>query len=129
MYIEIKTNGLHGTGRIGRVTFSKAFKTIYYQNRILVKARGIPLKANYYDVKTLQDFWISGPSKEGGDALFPARIEIDEDVRLEYWQDIRKLPEHIELTSYKSPGKSKSERQKAEKALRRRQMDNGWAPV
>jgi hypothetical protein len=30
MYIEDKSNGLEGPGRIGRVTFSKTGKSVYY---------------------------------------------------------------------------------------------------
>jgi hypothetical protein len=42
-------------------------------------------------VETGEDYWISGPKRRGGDALYggSAPIEIDEDVREEYWRDIR----------------------------------------
>ena len=125
MYIELKTDGLRGEGRIGRVEFSKSGKTLYYKGRKLIKASA-PLKANYFDEETLEDFWISNPKKDGQDSLFPATIEIDQDAKSEYWCAIRNLPGQQNLSSYKSPGKSKSERESIEKGLRRRQMDNGW---
>ena len=128
MYLELKNDGLRGEGRIGRVSFSKTGKTLYYHNRVLVKARAMPLKANFFDEETLEDFWVSGATKDGTDSLFAGRIEIDEDVRAEYWTEIRSSPEKIEKKSFKSPGKSKTEREKLEKGLRRRQMDNGWMP-
>ena len=55
MYIEDKSCGLSGPARIGRVTFSKSGKTIYYGGRV--------------------------------------PVEIDEEVREEYWTVIRGQPE------------------------------------
>jgi hypothetical protein len=41
-----------------------------------------------------EEYWISGCHKDGLDRLYGERvpIEIDEDVRDEYWSDIRALP-------------------------------------
>src|SRR5436190_24255086 len=57
-----------------------------------LKGRGF--KSNYCCVDTGEDYWISGPKRRGGDALYGggAPIEIDEDVREEYWRDIRGQP-------------------------------------
>jgi len=128
MYIELKTDGLRGIGRIGRVHFSKTGKTLYYGDRTLNQAHGSPLKANYFDEETLEDFWVSGPKRDGQDSLFAGKIDIDEDVRVEYWSEIRNSPNNISQSSFKSLGKSKAEREAIEKGLRRRQMDNGWMP-
>jgi len=128
MYLEIKSDGLRGEGRIGRVQLSKTGKTLYYGERTLVPAKGSPLKANYYDQDTHEDFWVSGAKKDGLDSLFSSTVYIDEDVREEYWVSVRGVPEKVAETSYKSPGKSKAEREKIEKGLRRRQMDNAWMP-
>ena len=128
MYIELKSDGLRGIGRIGRVEFSKSGNTLYYKERTFKPAKGTPLKANYFDPDSYEDFWVSGPKQDGNDSLFPAEVEIDEDVREEYWIQCRNLPQNIHLTSYRSPGKSKQERDRIEKGLRRRQMDNGWMP-
>lgn len=128
MYIELKTDGLRGKGRIGLVKFSKSGSTLYYKNRVFQKNKGMPLKANYFDESSLEDFWISSPRKDGNDSLFSSTVNVDEDVRIEYWEKIRKLPNLIENTAYKSVGKTKAEREKIEKGLRRRQMDNAWMP-
>ncbi|MFK7889045.1 MAG: 1-deoxy-D-xylulose-5-phosphate synthase [Gammaproteobacteria bacterium] len=125
MYIEKKTDGLRGEGRIGLVGTSKTGKTLYYDGRTLEKTK-VPLKVNYYDTDSPDDYWISKPKKDGSDALFSSVVEIDADVREEYWTKIRKAPDQIADTTYKSPGKSKAEREKIEKGLRRRQMDAGW---
>lgn len=125
MYIELKEDGLRGPARIGRVTFSQTGRTLTYAGRTLAPLRG-GLKANYFDTTTLQEFWISGPRVDGCDSLYSATVEVDEDARNEYWRDIRDQPKHVLSLSYKSPGKSKQERDALEKAVRRRNMDRRW---
>jgi hypothetical protein len=126
MYLELKTDGLRGVGRIARVDFSKSGKTIYYNGRTLAESKGVPLKANYFDEESLEDYWVSSPKRDGNDSLFAANIEIDADAREEYWTDIRNAPKNVSKTSYRSEGVSKARREALEKGLRRRQMDSGW---
>src|SRR5947199_5917958 len=97
MYIERKAGGLIGSSRIGRITFSKTGRTLYYRNQKFQSLKGRGFKSNYYDVDTGEDYWISGPKRDGGDALYGGStpIEIDEDVRVEYWRDIRREPNRI----------------------------------
>lgn len=47
-------------------------------------------------MSTGEYYWISGPRKDGADRLYGERVpvEIDEDVREEYWTDIRSQPEN-----------------------------------
>ena len=52
MYIEKKTDGINGPGRIGRVTFSKSGKSVYYRGRQLETLAVQGFKANYFDVET-----------------------------------------------------------------------------
>lgn len=86
MYIENKAEGLTGPARIGRVTFSKTGLTIYYRGKEFQSLKGRGFKANYFDVATREQYWISGPRRDGKDALYATNIqpEIDEDVREEY---------------------------------------------
>jgi hypothetical protein len=95
MYIERKAGGLTGNARIGRVTFSKTGSTIYYQGKTFRSLKGAGFKSNYFCVETGEDYWISGPKRRGGDTLYRGNtpIEIDSDVREEYWTNIRRLPE------------------------------------
>lgn len=97
MYIEFKGSGLTGPARIGRVTFSKTGKSIKYGGKEFHRIQGGGFKSNYFDVDTGEQYWISGPHKDGGDRLYGERvpIEIDEDVREEYWRDIRGLPDRV----------------------------------
>lgn len=86
MYIEYKGEGLTGPARIGRVAFSKTGRTLYYGGRSFRSLKGSGFKSNYYDVETGEEYWISGPRRDGADRLYgePIPVEIDEDVREEY---------------------------------------------
>lgn len=97
MYIEDKSTGLTGPGRIGRVRFSKSGKSIYFAGRTLRTLSGQGYKANYFEVETGAEFWISGCKKRGGDRLYGGIVEIDEDVREEYWTVIRHQPKNKDL--------------------------------
>ena len=92
MYIESKADGLNGLARIGRVTFSKTGLSIYYKGKTFLRTRRF--KANYLDAETHDEYWISGPHRDGEDRLYASNIpvEIDDDVREEYWTEIRKKP-------------------------------------
>jgi hypothetical protein len=93
MYIERKAGNIEGTARIGRVTFSKSGRTIYYKDKRFRTLNGQGFKSNYYEVTTSEDYWISGPKRNGEDRLYRAGgAEIDDDIREEYWTQIRKQP-------------------------------------
>lgn len=92
MYIEDKSGGLTGPCRIGRVRFSKTGLTIYYAGRTFQRLGGAGFKANYFDLESRAEFWISGPRRDGADGLY-GRItqpaDVDPDVFEAYWRDIR----------------------------------------
>ena len=92
-------------GRIGRVRLSKTKRTIYYGDLVLAKSARCFGKANGFDEHTGGEYWVSNPKKNGQDTLYPGIIEIDEDVREEYWREIRERPDLIETTSFRSEGK------------------------
>ncbi|NCB27897.1 MAG: 1-deoxy-D-xylulose-5-phosphate synthase [Bacteroidia bacterium] len=104
MWIESK-DGLAGPARIGRVTFSKSRKSINYQGKTFHTLAGQGFKANYADVETGEEYWISGCHKDGRDALYSTDVEIDEDVREEYWTKIRKDPEKVHVKQFRAMGK------------------------
>jgi hypothetical protein len=76
------------------VIFSKTGRTLRYAGREFRSLKG-DYKRNHFDVAKGETFWNSGPKKRGGDRLYNCnlRIEIDADVREEYWRDIRGEPE------------------------------------
>lgn len=90
MYIEDKSEGLNGPARIGRVTFSKSGRSVHYRGRTFQRV-GSGYKYNHVAEDNGDRFWISGPRKDGADRLYASAltVQIDADVELEYWRDIR----------------------------------------
>ena len=108
MYIEYKgDDGIVGPARIGRVTFSKSSKSVYYRGRRLETLAGQGFKSNYFDVETGEHCWISGCRKDGRDALYSTDVAVDEDVREEYWTEIRRQPEDIHVSAFRATGKNR----------------------
>ena len=102
--------GLHGSARIGRVTFSRTGATLHYGGKSFQSLKGSGFKANCFDLATGEQYWISGPRRDGADRLDKSDwpVEIDEDVRHEYWTEICKRPEFKDrprelLTTMKRP--------------------------
>jgi len=100
MYIERKAGALTGDARIGRVTFNKTGRTIFYREQVFHRIVGGGFKSNYEEEATGEDYWISGPKRRGGDRMYGSAlpVAIDEDVRTEYWRDIRGQPERVHDT-------------------------------
>jgi hypothetical protein len=105
MWIEDKSAGIVGPARIGRVTFSKSGRSLYYGGRRFETLSGQGFKANYFDVESGDQYWISGCRKDGMDALYSTDVEVDDDVRDEYWTQIRQRPDQVHVTSFRAPGK------------------------
>ncbi len=62
MYIEEKP-GLAGHARIGRVKFSASRRTIYYKGRKIQSLNGSGYKANYFNIESGLEYWISNCKK------------------------------------------------------------------
>ncbi len=106
MYMENKgDNGIVGPARIGRVTFKRNSKSVYYKGERFMSLAGRGFKSNYMNVETREYYWISGCKKDGADALYATGVEIDDDVREEYWTKIRNKPELKETTTLRRQGK------------------------
>jgi hypothetical protein len=87
MHVELKTGyNDNGPASIGGVSFSKTGRTIYYRGRSLRRIPGGGISANYRDVESGEQFWISGVKKDREDRHWAGAgpVEIDEDVRAEY---------------------------------------------
>lgn len=97
MYMECQGGALTGPARIGRVSFSKSRRTVYYSGQVLRRLPYPGFKANHYDVATGLDYWVSGTKRDGGDRLYGERVPVyvDEDVREEYWAVIRGRPDRM----------------------------------
>lgn len=97
MYIELKSNSNdRGPARIGRVRFSKSGSSVYYGQTRFETLKGGGVSGNYSNVDTGEEYWISGCKKNGQDRHWAGSgtVEIDDDVREEYWTKIRSQPEH-----------------------------------
>jgi hypothetical protein len=94
MYIENKSESLSGDARIGRITFSKTMRSMFYGGKEFSKVRN-GYKYNCIEAESGDQYWISGCRKDGADRLYGERVPvyIDEDIREEYWTVIRNLPE------------------------------------
>lgn len=101
MYIERKAGELTGEARIGRVAFSKTGKTLAYRDLNFQSLKGSGFKSNYVELESGEEYWISGCKKDGSDRLYGERvpISIDDDVRAEYWRDIRGLPDCVDQST------------------------------
>jgi hypothetical protein len=86
MYVESKADGLEGKARIGRVYFSKTGKTLYYRGLRFRSLKGSGFKANYRELTSGDQYWISGPRRDRDDRLYGGSrgVKIDDDVRAEY---------------------------------------------
>jgi len=97
MYIAQIDDGRRTTwARIGRVGFSKTERTLYYAGRELTGA-GQPW---YRDAATGEMFHLQRARADGLDRSegrsrggFP--VEIDDDVRREYWTEVRREPNRV----------------------------------
>ena len=106
MYIEHKgDDGLVGPARIGRVFFSRSGRTSHYGGKRFRSLRGDGLKSNYYCVETGEHYWVSGCRKDGRDALYGTSVGIDDDVREEYWRDVRGLRGNVDVSTLRSASK------------------------
>lgn len=109
MYIEQKSGHNAGQAYIGKVSFSRSGRTLYYKDMAFASSDGRGIYGNYYgydrqmwssqthakleDMASrgfLGEFWISGPKKDGNDRSYEnVEVAIDEDVAEEYWKEIR----------------------------------------
>ena len=95
MYIECKSGPDAGAARIGRVVLNRTGRTLRYRAQTFRRIVGSSAKSNYIEDGTGAEYWISGPKRRGGDRLHGSRapVQIDDEVRAEYWRDIRKTSE------------------------------------
>ncbi|MBX3424920.1 MAG: hypothetical protein KF688_04500 [Pirellulales bacterium] len=92
LYVELKSGyGDNGPAWIGRARFSRTGCTVYFHDLVLQSCAGQGIGANYYDVATGDEYWISGPKKNGQDRHWAGggSVTIDDDVVDEYWREIR----------------------------------------
>ncbi|MEP6925153.1 MAG: 1-deoxy-D-xylulose-5-phosphate synthase [Pyrinomonadaceae bacterium] len=106
MWIEYKgADEIVGSARIGRVTIKNRGKSLEYKDQKFSSLNGQGFKSNYFDLETHENYWISGCHKDGRDALYSTTVEIDEDIREEYWTETRNKPELKHISSFRCQSK------------------------
>ncbi len=89
MYIELKSGYADdGPAWIGYVMTSKSKMTVYFNDHAFQKFRGE--YANYYDLETRENYWISGVKKQGSNRHWAGHGKI--------MIDYRAVNEHLALT-------------------------------
>lgn len=83
MFVQLKSG--HdidkGPAWISWVRFNRSWKTAYWHGRTLRRWPGM-FDANFYDVETREQFWLSGPHRDRGDTRYSAVVPtVDDDVR------------------------------------------------
>ena len=67
-YIELKSGYAdNGPAWIARVTLSRSGRALYFGRKLLKKAGGALVAANYLDAETGEEYWVSGVKKDGRD--------------------------------------------------------------
>ena len=86
MYVQLKTgfNTDAGPAWVSRVRFTSTWQTAYWHGRTLARGRGM-WDANFFDVETLERYWLSGPKRDRTDGRYShAQPDVDEDARHDY---------------------------------------------
>lgn len=105
MWIEQKSNGIVGPARIGWVEVKEKGKKLVYRAQSFRSLRGRGFKSNYYDVRTGEEYWITGCRKDGRNALYSTEVEVDEDALEEYWVRVRSKREKKNVKRFRAAGK------------------------
>jgi hypothetical protein len=94
MFLQLKTgfNTDKGPAWISSVRFTRSWRTAYWRGRTLRRFPGL-FDANFYDVETGEEFWLSGPHRDRSDVRYSGiRPEVDQDVREVYEAFLRGSP-------------------------------------
>jgi len=81
MFVQQKTgyDTDRGPSWIGWVDFNRSWKTAYVRGRELRRWQGID--ANFVDVETGEEFWLSGPKRDRSDTRYgPRSTTVDGDA-------------------------------------------------
>jgi len=98
MFVHLKSgyNTDEGPSWITRLQFTKSWRTAYFHGRTLTRVAGTPFAnadANFYDVESGDQYWISGPKRDRTDARYGhGKPIVEDDVQAEYDAFLRGAP-------------------------------------
>lgn len=90
VYVELKSGySDNGPAWIGRAGASKSGATVYFNGQAFKSLKGSGMGANYFDVETGDEYWISGIKKNNQDRHWAGggKIEIDREVIQDYLKE------------------------------------------
>ncbi len=85
MFVQLKTGYDldRGPAWISVVSFNGSWKSARWHGRTLRRWRGS--EANFFDVETDEEFWVSGPHRDRRDTRFSSVVPtVDDDARPAY---------------------------------------------
>lgn len=86
MFVQLKSgyNTDQGPSTIGWVDFNRSWNTARYQGRELRRTKGL-WDANFIDVASGEEFWLSGPKRDRSDTRYGApTTSVDADAMEAY---------------------------------------------
>jgi len=92
-YLELKSGfSDNGPAWIGLVSFSKSGKTIYFDGKAFQSLNGMGIYANYFDLESGDEYWISGVKKDMSDRhqFGGGKIFVEKRILNDYLQIIGK---------------------------------------
>ena len=71
MFVQLKTahDADRGPAWVSVVRFNRSWKTAYWHDKTLRRWPGMH-DANFYDVETREEYWVSGPHRDQSDTRF-----------------------------------------------------------
>lgn len=87
IYVELKSGcGDRGPAWIGRAAGSKSGKTIYFNGKAFKSCKGRGIGANYFDMETGEEYWISRVKRNQQDRHWAGggKIFVDRSVLADY---------------------------------------------
>ena len=84
LYIEQGSGNHNGTAWIGKATFSKSGRTVYFNSQAFKKSHGA--WGNHRDLMSGDEYWVSGIKKNGQDRHWAGggKILVDRSIVSEY---------------------------------------------
>ena len=98
MYIEAKSQAIGGRGHIGWVDHHSRCRVYHYRGMVLRMSAADPY--NCFDAGSGELFLVAKPKYDGRDKLHGGGVDIDEDARAEYWEQVRRRPDCLDVACF-----------------------------
>ncbi|MCC6493978.1 MAG: hypothetical protein IT424_13270 [Pirellulales bacterium] len=92
VYVELKSGySDNGPAWIGWGRFTRTGRSLYFHDKMLQACKGGGIAGNFFDVETGEEYWVSGPKKDGRDRHRHGGgpVQIDDDAAGADWSEIR----------------------------------------